>query len=75
VLIDMANRRFYFFFIEIWPQEFFYVAGLLVMAGVGLFLSPLSSDAPGAAIPARRPSGPICSSRSSVSGRATAMRA
>ncbi|MFZ2099026.1 MAG: cytochrome c oxidase accessory protein CcoG [Oricola sp.] len=38
VLIDMANRRFYFFFIEIWPQEFFYVAGLLVMAGVGLFL-------------------------------------
>ncbi len=38
ILIDMANRRFYFFFIEIWPQEFFYVAGLLVMAGVGLFL-------------------------------------
>ena len=38
VLIDMAHRRFYFFFIEIWPQEFFYVAGLLVMAGVGLFL-------------------------------------
>ena len=38
VLIDLANRRFYFFFIEIWPQEFFYVAGLLVMAGIGLFL-------------------------------------
>ncbi|MCO5160626.1 MAG: cytochrome c oxidase accessory protein CcoG [Mesorhizobium sp.] len=38
VLIDMANRRFYFFFIEIWPQEFFIVAGLLVMAGFGLFL-------------------------------------
>ncbi len=38
VLIDMANRRFYFFFIEIWPQEFIFVAGLLVMAGVGLFL-------------------------------------
>ncbi|UIJ73304.1 cytochrome c oxidase accessory protein CcoG [Aurantimonas sp. HBX-1] len=38
VLIDIANRRFYFFFIEIWPQEFFFVAGLLVMAGVGLFL-------------------------------------
>lgn len=38
VLIDMANRRFYFFFIEIWPQEFIYVAGLLLMAGVGLFL-------------------------------------
>ncbi|GAB5506429.1 MAG: cytochrome c oxidase accessory protein CcoG [Rhizobiaceae bacterium] len=38
VLVDLANRRFYFFFIEIWPQEFFYVAGLLVMAGIGLFL-------------------------------------
>ena len=38
VLVDMANRRFYFFFIEIWPQEFYYVAGLLVMAGFGLFL-------------------------------------
>ena len=38
VLIDLANRRFYFFFIEIWPQEFYYIAGLLIMAGVGLFL-------------------------------------
>ncbi|RWG06330.1 MAG: cytochrome c oxidase accessory protein CcoG [Mesorhizobium sp.] len=38
VLVDLANRRFYFFFIEIWPQEFYYVAGLLMMAGVGLFL-------------------------------------
>jgi cytochrome c oxidase accessory protein FixG len=38
VLIDLANRRFYFFWIEIWPQEFYYVAGLLIMAGLGLFL-------------------------------------
>ena len=38
VLLDLANRRFYFFFIEIWPHEFFYVAGMLVMAGIGLFL-------------------------------------
>ncbi len=38
VLIDLANRRFYFFFIEIWPQEFYFVAGLLIMAGFGLFL-------------------------------------
>lgn len=38
VLIDLANRRFYFFFLEIWPQEFYYVAGLLIMAGLGLFL-------------------------------------
>ena len=38
VLIDMANRRFYFFMIEIWPHEFYFVAGLLIMAGLGLFL-------------------------------------
>jgi cytochrome c oxidase accessory protein FixG len=38
VLVDMANRRFFMFGIEIWPQEFYFVAGLLIMAGVGLFL-------------------------------------
>ncbi len=38
VLVDLANRRFYFGPIEIWPQEFYYVAGLLIMAGIGLFL-------------------------------------
>ena len=38
ILLDLANHRFYLFFIEIWPQEFFFVAGLLVMAGLGLFL-------------------------------------
>ncbi|HZV56218.1 MAG TPA: cytochrome c oxidase accessory protein CcoG [Sphingobium sp.] len=38
VLVDLANRRFYMFGIEIWPHEFYYVAGLLIMAGVGLFL-------------------------------------
>ncbi|WP_373353377.1 cytochrome c oxidase accessory protein CcoG [Pseudoroseicyclus sp. CXY001] len=38
VLVDLAHRRFYFFWIEIWPHEFYFVAGLLVMAGLGLFL-------------------------------------
>ncbi|MFU8864737.1 MAG: cytochrome c oxidase accessory protein CcoG [Rhodobacterales bacterium] len=38
VLIDLANRRFFFFWIEIWPHEFYFIAGLLVMAGLGLFL-------------------------------------
>jgi len=38
VLIDLAQRRFYFFWIEIWPHEFYFVAGLLIMAGLGLFL-------------------------------------
>jgi cytochrome c oxidase accessory protein FixG len=38
VLVDLAHRRFYMFGIEIWPHEFYFVAGLLVMAGIGLFL-------------------------------------
>jgi cytochrome c oxidase accessory protein FixG len=38
VLLDLAGRRFFFFWIEIWPHEFYFVAGLLVMAGLGLFL-------------------------------------
>ncbi len=38
VLVDLQNGRFYFFFITIWPQELYYITGLLIMAGVGLFL-------------------------------------
>jgi cytochrome c oxidase accessory protein FixG len=38
VLIDLPGRRFYFFFIEIWPQEVYYVTGLLIVAAFVLFL-------------------------------------
>ncbi|AGT08221.1 cytochrome c oxidase accessory protein CcoG [Paracoccus aminophilus] len=38
VLVDIANRRFFFFMVEIWPHEFYFIAGLLIMAGLGLFL-------------------------------------
>lgn len=38
VLIDFPSRRFYFFFIEIWPQEVYYLTGLLILAAVVLFL-------------------------------------
>jgi len=38
VLVDFPNRRFYFFFIEIWPQEFYYITGLLILAAMALFL-------------------------------------
>ena len=38
VLVDFVHRRFYMAAIEIWPHEFYFVAGLLIMAGVGLFL-------------------------------------
>jgi cytochrome c oxidase accessory protein FixG len=38
VLIDLPNERFYFFFIELWPQEVYYFTGLLIIAAVSLFL-------------------------------------
>jgi cytochrome c oxidase accessory protein FixG len=38
VLIDMPHRRFYFFFIQIWPQEVYYFTGLLIIAAMTLFL-------------------------------------
>ncbi|MBK8176721.1 MAG: cytochrome c oxidase accessory protein CcoG [Rhodospirillales bacterium] len=38
VLIDMPGRRAYFFWIEIWPQEVYYLTGLLILGAVGLFL-------------------------------------
>ncbi len=38
VLVDFEHRRFYFFFIELWPQEVYYFTGLLILAAVILFL-------------------------------------
>jgi len=38
-LIDMPNRRGYFLWIEIWPQEVYYLAGLLLIGAFGLFLA------------------------------------
>ncbi|WP_324354258.1 cytochrome c oxidase accessory protein CcoG [Methyloceanibacter sp.] len=38
VLVDLPARRFYFFFLEIWPQEFYFITGLLVLAALALFL-------------------------------------
>lgn len=38
VLIDFPARKFYFFFIEIWPQELYYITGLLILAAFSLFL-------------------------------------
>ncbi len=39
VLVDLAHSRFYFFFIELWPQEVYYFTGLLILASLSLFLS------------------------------------
>ena len=39
VLFDFENKRFYFFFLEIWPQEFYFITGLLVLGALFLFLA------------------------------------
>jgi cytochrome c oxidase accessory protein FixG len=38
VLVDLSGGRFYFFFIELWPQEVYYFTGLLIVAAMALFL-------------------------------------
>jgi cytochrome c oxidase accessory protein FixG len=38
VIIDFTEKKFYFFFIELWPQEVYFFTGLLVLAAFTLFL-------------------------------------
>ncbi len=37
ILIDLPGSKAYFFFIEIWPQEVYYLAGILIVAALTLF--------------------------------------
>jgi polyferredoxin len=39
VMVDFAHGRFYFGPIHLWPQEVYFITGLLVIAAVGLVLS------------------------------------
>ncbi len=38
VLIDLANAKAYFFWIEIWPQEVYILTGVLILAAIALFV-------------------------------------
>lgn len=38
VLVDFTGRRFYFFDIQLWPQEVYIFTGLMVMGAMALFL-------------------------------------
>jgi cytochrome c oxidase accessory protein FixG len=37
VLLDMPARKFYIFGLTLWPQDFVYLAALLIIAGLSLF--------------------------------------
>ena len=39
ILADFETRRLYFFWIEIWPQEVYYLTGILMLGAFGLFLA------------------------------------
>ena len=39
ILMDLSARRGYFFDIVIWPQEIYYITGVLIVAAVGLFFA------------------------------------
>nr|WP_298690072.1 cytochrome c oxidase accessory protein CcoG [uncultured Dongia sp.] len=39
LLVDLTGRRAYFFWIEIWPQEVYYFAGILMLGAFGLFFA------------------------------------
>ena len=61
LLVDIGGRRAYFFGLEIWPQEVYYLTGLLILGAIGLFLvtvvlTLLLADQPlGQAAVARQP--------------------
>ena len=38
VLFDLASRKFYLFGLVLWPQDFIYLAALLILCAYGLFL-------------------------------------
>jgi cytochrome c oxidase accessory protein FixG len=38
VLFDLASRKFYLFGLVLWPQDFIYLAALLIVCAYGLFL-------------------------------------
>ncbi|MDO9711289.1 cytochrome c oxidase accessory protein CcoG [Paracraurococcus lichenis] len=37
VLVDLSHGRLFFFWFEIWPQEVYYLTGLLMLGAIGLF--------------------------------------
>ena len=73
VLFDLPARKFYIFGLTLWPQDFIYLAAILILAGTGPCSSlPRCSVASGAAMPVRKPSGPRPTCGWSARSRATA---
>ncbi|MBP2300656.1 cytochrome c oxidase accessory protein FixG [Azospirillum picis] len=39
VLFDLGSQRFYIFAVELWPQQIYYMTGVMILAAIGLFLA------------------------------------
>lgn len=37
VLVDIGNARIFFLWLELWPQEIYFLTGILVLGAIGLF--------------------------------------
>ena len=74
VLFDLPARKFHVFGLTFWPQDFSFLAMLLIILALTLFSSPHWPAACGAASPARRRCGPKPSCGWNAGPRATARR-
>src|SRR3546814_864024 len=71
VLFDLPARKFHVWGLTFWPQDFTFLAMLLIILALVLFFAPPCSAACGAAMPARRRCGRKCSCGWSAGPRAT----
>jgi hypothetical protein len=74
VLFDLGARRFYIFGLVLYPQDFIYLTGLLIISAL-FFCSRRWQGGCGAAFPVRRRSIPRSLCGSSTRSKAIAVRA
>lgn len=58
LLFDLPARKFYIFNLVFWPQDFFYLTLLLILAALTLFFSQHWPGVYGVVMPVRRQCGP-----------------
>ena len=75
VLFDLPARKFFIFGLSFWPQDFIFLALLLIIAALALFFFTAMAGACGAVTPVRRRCGPRPSCGWSAWPKAIATRA
>ena len=75
LLFDLTTRKFYIFGVVLWPQDFIYLAALLIIAPICCSWSRRLPGGSGAASPVRKRCTPKSSCGSSARSKARAARA